>query len=244
MSKSFLYSLFVLVALFGLGKNQSQAQKVIDVDIFDSGEVKAIPIYIEGFTGEVLSLLKFDLFVQGFEFVDKAKAQFIIKGSNSDGVSGAVYDQLKRGFILNKRYQGGNIRMQGHTFANNIVESITGSPGIGLSKIVFRQFHGRNTEIHVADFDGFNAKQVTRDKSISAGPDWAPDGGTLFYYSYLKNNPDIYSHNIRTGERRIVARYSGSNISPSVSPDGRRVAMVLSKSGSPDIWVANINGSG
>ena len=244
MSKSFLYSLFVLVALFGLGKNQSQAQKVIDVDIFDSGKVKAIPVYIEGFTGEVLSLLKFDLFVQGFEFVDKAKAQFIIKGSNSDGVSGAVYDQLKRGFILNKRYQGGNIRMQGHTFANNIVESITGSPGIGLSKIVFRQFHGRNTEIHVADFDGFNAKQVTRDKSISAGPDWAPDGGTLFYYSYLKNNPDIYSHNIRTGERRIVARYSGSNISPSVSPDGRRVAMVLSKSGSPDIWVANINGSG
>ena len=82
MSKSLLYSLFVLVALFGTGKNQSQAQKVIDVDIFDSGEVKAIPVYIEGFTGEVLSLLKFDLFVPGFEFVDKAKAKFIIKGSN------------------------------------------------------------------------------------------------------------------------------------------------------------------
>ena len=73
MSKSFLYSLFVLVALFGLGKNQSQAQKVIDVDIFDSGEVKAIPVYIEGFTGEVLSLLKFDLFVFClFLFPDKS----------------------------------------------------------------------------------------------------------------------------------------------------------------------------
>ena len=56
MSKSLRYSLSVLFALFSLGKNLGQSQKVIDVDIFDSGEVKAIPVYIEGFTGEILSL--------------------------------------------------------------------------------------------------------------------------------------------------------------------------------------------
>ena len=245
MRKPFRHTLTVLAAILGLGQALGQAQNEIDVDIFNTGEVKAIPVHIEGFTGEVLSLLKFDLFVQGFEFVDRGKAQFTIKGSNTGGsVTGAVYDHLKRGFILNKRYQGGSLRLQGHTFANNVVENITGSPGIGLTKIAFRQFHGRNTEIHVADFDGHNAQQLTRDNSISAGPDWSPDGGMLFYYSYLKNNPDIYSHNIRTGQRRIVARFSGSNISPTVSPDGKRVAMVLSKAGSPDIWVASTNGTG
>ena len=41
-----------------------------------------------------------------------------------------------------------------------------------------------------------------------------------------------------------MARFSGSNISPAVSPDGKRVAMVLSKAGSPDIWVASVNGTG
>ena len=244
MRKPFRHTLTVLAAVLGLGQALGQAQNEIDVDIFNTGEVKAIPVHIEGFTGEVLSLLKFDLFVQGFEFVDRGKAQFTIKGSNTGGsVTGAVYDHLKRGFILNKRYQGGSLRLQGHTFANNVVETITGSPGIGLTKIAFRQFHGRNTEIHVADFDGHNAQQLTRDNSISAGPDWSPDGGMLFYYSYLKNNPDIYSHNIRTGQRRIVARFSSSNISPTVSPDGKRVAMVLSKAGSPDIWVASTNGT-
>ena len=245
MRKSIRHSLAVMAAVLGLGQALGQAQNVIDVDIFNTGEVKAIPVHIEGFTGDVLSLLKFDLFVQGFEFVERSKAQFTIKGSNTGGsVSGAVYDHLKRGFVLNKRYQGGNLRLQGHTFANNVVETITGSPGIGLTKIAFRQFHGRNTEIHVADFDGFNAKRLTSDNSISAGPDWAPNGDTLFYYSYLKHNPDIYSHNIRTGQRRTVARFSGSNISPAVSPDGKRVAMVLSKAGSPDIWVASVNGTG
>ena len=234
-----------LAALLLAGLALGQAQRSIDVDVFDAGEVKAIPVAIEGFTGETLALLKFDLFVQGFEFVDKAKAQFTIKGSNDGGsVSGAVYDHVKRGFILNKRYRGGSLRLLAHTFANNAVEAITGSPGIGLTKIAFRQVHGRNTEIHVADFDGHNATRLTHDNSIAAGPEWTPNNDTLYYYSYRRHNPDIYSHNLQTGARQPVARYSGSNISPAVSPDGRRVAMVLSKAGSPDIWVGSANGTG
>ena len=234
-----------LAALLLAGLALGQAQRSIDVDVFDAGEVKAIPVAIEGFTGETLALLKFDLFVQGFEFVDKAKAQFTIKGSNDGGsVSGAVYDHVKRGFILNKRYRGGSLRLLAHTFANNAVEAITGSPGIGLTKIAFRQVHGRNTEIHVADFDGHNATRLTHDNSIAAGPEWTPNNDTLYYYSYRRHNPDIYSHNLQTGARQIVARYSGSNISPAVSPDGRRLAMVLSKAGSPDIWVGSANGTG
>ena len=106
MSKPFRHTLTVLAAVLGLGQALGQAQNEIDVDIFNTGEVNAIPVHIEGFTGEVLSLLKFDLFVQGFEFVDRGKAQFTIKGSNTGGsVTGAVYDHLKRGITLNKRYQ-------------------------------------------------------------------------------------------------------------------------------------------
>ena len=234
-----------LAALLLAGLALGQAQRSIDVDVFDAGEVKAIPVAIEGFTGETLALLKFDLFVQGFEFVDKAKAQFTIKGSNDGGsVSGAVYDHVKRGFILNKRYRGGSLRLLAHTFANNAVEAITGSPGIGLTKIAFRQVHGRNTEIHVADFDGHNATRLTHDNSIAAGPEWTPNNDTLYYYSYRRHNPDIYSHNLQTGARQTVARYSRSNISPAVSPDCRRVTTVHSKAGSPDIWVGRANGTG
>ena len=74
----------VLAALLLAGSALGQAQRSIDVDVFDAGDVKAIPVNLEGFTGETLALLKFDLFVQGFELVDKAKAQFTIKGSNAE----------------------------------------------------------------------------------------------------------------------------------------------------------------
>jgi len=113
--------------------------------VFGAGKVKAIPIAIEGFSGETLALLKFDLFVQGFEFVDKAKAQFTIKnnGSTASSVRGAVYDRVKKGNILTRSYKGGSLRQQAHTFANNTVEAITGSPGIGLTRIAFKQYQFR-----------------------------------------------------------------------------------------------------
>ena len=117
-----------LAALLAAGRALGQAQRpTIDVDVFDAGKVKAIPVTLEGFSAETQALLKFDLFVQGFDFVDNAKAQFTIKGSNEGGsISGAVYDHVKRAFILNKRYRGGGMRLLAHTFANNVVESLTG----------------------------------------------------------------------------------------------------------------------
>jgi len=39
-----------------------------------------------------------------------------------------------------------------------------------------------------------------------------------------------------------IAPYPGSNLSPAVSPDGRRVAMVLSKSGTVDLYVGDLEG--
>ena len=72
-------------ALLAAGLALGQAQRTtIDVDVFDAGKVKAIPVTLEGFSAETQALLKFDLFVQGFEFVDKDKAQFTIKGSQND----------------------------------------------------------------------------------------------------------------------------------------------------------------
>jgi len=49
---------------------------------------------------------------------------------------------------------------------------------------------------------------------------------------------------VASGERRVLANYPGANLSPEVSPDGQKVAMILSRNGSPNLWVCNIDGSG
>ena len=65
----------------------------------------------------------------------------------------------------------------------------------------------------------------------------------LCYGSYRANQPDIYHHDLGTGRLTKLVFYPGSNISPAPSPDGSKVAMILSKSGMVDLYAADIDGS-
>ena len=50
----------------------------------------------------------------------------------------------------------------------------------------------------------------------------------------------IYVHNIHSGEREKVASYEGINSAPAWSPDGRSLAMTLSKEGNPDVYILSL----
>jgi len=203
-----------------------------------------ILIAMDGVTGETAEVLHFDLYVQGFKFVGPDTAQYVIHGSANGGVGGSLTDMVARRVLFSRNYNGAGSRRLAHAFADDIVLAATGVKGIGQTQIAFKSQAPDGTgEIFVSDFDGHNAQAITHDNVIVAAPAWAPGRMALYYNSYKLGNPDIYYNNLATGQRRVIARYGGSNISPAVSPDGSRVAMVLSKSGSPNIYVCDADGS-
>ena len=188
--------------------------------------------------------MKFDLYVQGFTFVAPDAAQYRISGSNPGNLQGQVTDAISRQVKFSRSYNGASLRRQAHAFADDIVLAITGRKGIGQTKIAFKaQTPGGEGEIYVSDFDGHNAQAVTHDNTIVAAPAWVPGRLALYYTSYQPGNPDIFYHDLATGQRRIIARFSGLNTSAAVSPDGSKVAMILSRSGSPNVWVCNADGT-
>lgn len=202
-----------------------------------------IPISISGYSGEVDSVLRFDLEVAGFEIVGPEAARFNVTGANPSAVEGQVTERLTKAVLLeNRRYSGGTLRSQAHAFSDDIVLKLTGRPGIARTKIAFKGEVGGKTEIFVADYDGANAVAVTRDRALIAAPCWAPGERILYYTSYKSGFADVYSHNLNTGERRAIAKHPGLNTSAAVSPDGKRVALILSKSGSPDVYVCDADG--
>ncbi|HKI71402.1 MAG TPA: hypothetical protein VKA81_03425 [Verrucomicrobiae bacterium] len=212
------------------------------IDITHPGGSKRIPISLEGYTGEALNVLTFDLEIQGFEVTGADKAQYLVSGSNNSDVTGRLADRVSKSTLLSVRYTGGTLRSEAHTLSDAIVEKITGRNGIARSKIAFKVETGQNSEIYVADYDGHNAKQVTQDHTITRDPAWVPARRVLYYTSYKAGNPDIYVHDLQSGTRRAFARYPGLNAGAAPSPDGRRVALVLSKGGSPDIYVCDADG--
>lgn len=209
------------------------------------GFTKPIPISLSGFSGEADSTLRFDLFFMGFEFVAPDQARYNIQKNNAAGVGAQITDPLARKIIYNKAFTGGGVRQQTHALADDIAKTLTQKPGIAQTRITTKvQPTGYgNGEIWVSDYDGHNATPVTKDNAICAAPAWG-GRGQLFYVSYkMMNKPDILSHNLSTGARKALYRqYPGSSMSPAVSPDGRRIAFIHNKSGSPDLYVSDLDG--
>jgi len=235
-----LLAMFAASFVFGQGE-QTPIQIIRPADSFGQ---KPIPVSLEGFSGEVESVLKFDLYVQGFSFVTPDAAQYQISGSAGGSVTGSLTDKLAKKVLFSNNYPGATLRRQAHAFANDIVFAITGKKGIGFTQIAFKAQQPDGTgEIYVSDFDGHNPQPVTSDKAIVSHPSWVPGRMALYYNSYKLENPNIFYSDLSTAQRRVVAAYSGSNFSPAASPDGSKVAMILSKDGSPDVYVANADGS-
>lgn len=204
---------------------------------------KLVPIHLSGFSGEVDSVLRFDLYVAGFDFVAPDKAIYQVTGKNSGNVEGQLIDLATKRPVFGKSYSGGSLRTQAHALANDIIYAVTRVPGVALTKIAFRVDKGNTSEIFVADYDGYNATAITADNSEASLPAWVPGKRQLFYCSRRFGPIQIFSQDLNTGTRKVIAAYGGSNYSPAVSPDGRRVAFILTRSGSPDLYVADIDGS-
>jgi len=215
---------------------------LIETNVAAPGDTKPIWVSISGITGEALQVLEFDLYVQGFNFTNNEGAQYLITGSNNGNLTARAMDKYNKQFLVNKAYSGGSLRKQTHAFSDEFVHAQNGSKGIAQTHIAFRGENGQNSEIFVSDFDGYDAKAATKDNSLAVAPCWVPGRFALYYTSYRLNHPDVYYHDLSSGTRKIFARYGGSNLSPAVSPDGSKVAMILSKDGWTDLYVQDASG--
>lgn len=229
-------------ALLLAGASQVRAQIDIDVNVRPGG-TRPVLLSLSGLSGEAAETLQFDLYVQGFAFTNAEAAQYQISGS-ADGANlqARAVDRINKSTLLSKAYSGAALRRQVHAFADDFVTAL-GRKGIAQSKIAFKAEQGRGSEIFIADFDAKNSQAITKDGSIVFAPCWVPGRLALYYGSYKMNNADIFYHDLSSGTRRAFARYGGSNMSPAVSPDGRQVAMILSKDGWTDLYVADSSGA-
>jgi TolB protein len=208
----------------------------------EPGNTPPIWVSLSGLTGEAATTLRFDLYVQGFGFTNAEAAQYLISGSNDGNLQAKATDPHNKSTLVSKAYTGASLRRQVHAFADDFVQALD-RKGIAQTKIAFKAENGPISEIYVSDFDGFNAQAVTKDNNLVAAPDWVPGQMALYYVSYKLNHADIFYHDLTTGARRAFARYGGSNMSPAASPNGSKVAMILSKDGWTDLYVCDADGT-
>ena len=131
---------------------------------------KLIPVALIGYSGEVASVLKFDLEVMGCKVVPEAEASFTLKGAAEGAVKGALMDKAGN-FGFNRKYAGGVLRDQAHALSDDVIKALTGKPGVAQTRVLFKMKTGnRSEEVFLSDFDGHKPVALTNDKTLVGSP--------------------------------------------------------------------------
>ncbi|MDR0842408.1 MAG: hypothetical protein LBP68_03190 [Acidobacteriota bacterium] len=158
-----------------------------------------------------------------------------------------VYDTKQRKLSFGKVYTGNvnQTREIVHKWADEVVYQLTAgtSRGIATTKIAYVAQQGRNKEIYIMDYDGYNPRAFTHTGSLNLFPNWAPDNSKLAFVSY-RPNPEVAIYSYIDGARLPFPTYRTLASTPAISPDGKEVAFCMRTArGDSDIFISNLDGS-
>jgi TolB protein len=194
----------------------------------------------------------------GFNFASwkQIGADFLIRAGykiidNELSLEAYLYYVPQQKKVLAKTYQGKvkDARLIAHTFANDIVKELTGIKGFFLTKIVVsRSTEPQQREIFTMDWDGSNVRAATHHHSIANSPAWSADGKSIGYRNFTfhsadkTRNADLFFYNLQTDERKLISARPGINSGVSFFPDGRHIALTMTRGESPNIYKMTMDG--
>lgn len=231
------------LSLASLAPHQAFGAPTPTITIAGNGSIALAIGSIGGPDGALIAkTVQSDLALSGFfSFANANSASMVVNGSSSGGgLQGKVVDR-SGGNVLMRSYSG-DAKAKAHAFANDIIETLTGTKGMAGSKITFIAGRGSRKELYTADYDGGNVRQLTQDGTISAAPAISPDGRRIAYTSYLKGYADIFLIELGSGARQRIVKFPGTNSGAAFSPDGDRIACSVSRDGNPELYVVDTSG--
>ena len=135
-----------------------------------------------------------------------------------------------------------DLRLAAHRIADFIYEKLTGDKGAFSTRIAYVTKAAQRYQLWVADADGENAQSALASPEPIISPAWSPNGSQLAYVSFESRKPVVYTHDVGTGKRRLIANFRGSNSAPAWSPDGRTLAVTLSRDGGSQLYAIDASG--
>ncbi len=175
---------------------------------------------------------------------------FDITGS-ADNAKYKVSGQMNTGkVILNVRgttsfsfsiNNAGDTQIIADKLVDGLLKRVFNIPGICSSKIAFVAQSGKIKEIYDCRFDGLNVKKLTNNRSLSLDPNWGIFNNYLIYTLYRNNYTDVVGLNLVNKKTYKFANFPGLNSGGTVSPNGKFLAVVLSRDKQVELYVKKIN---
>lgn len=221
---------------------------IVSADLHSSGRFRLIP------AADMLSLPQ-DAAAVHYRDWRALGAEYLAIGRMTREADGRImahvelFDVYRQQRLFAQQWQApvSELRDLGHAISDRIYLAITGTRGAFSTKILYVSAlnlpnQRYNYRLMMADADGARPRQILESNEPILSPSWAPNSEDIAYVSFeWDRRPAIVRQNLRTGARERLTHFPGLNSAPAWSPDGKRLAMVLSKDGSPEIYLMDLD---
>ena len=240
------------IAIVPFGHEDSQPQSlsgIVSADLQRSGLFKLVdPRVITPQPHDLPDVRYADWRTQGADALVVGSMVTLLNGSLE--IRFRLLDTVRQNQLAGFSYTipASQLRATAHEIADVIYEKLTGVAGVFRTRIAYVLKQGKKYELQVADADGENAETILSANEPLMSPDWSPDGEHIAYVAMEGQGrsikPVIYVQTLATGKRRLLAGFKGSNSAPAWSPDGKKLAVAMTRDGSSQIYLINADGSG
>lgn len=144
-------------------------------------------------------------------------------------------------------------RRQVHRAADLIHKALFGKEGIASTRILYALKTKNSSdsskwisEVWEADYDGGNARQLTRERSTNVTPIYLPPkpgylSGGFLYVSYQLGQPKIYLSSLKEGKSQRLCNLQGNQLMPAISPQRDKIAFICDVTGNPDLFLQSFS---
>ncbi|HEY7394167.1 MAG TPA: DPP IV N-terminal domain-containing protein [Gemmatimonadaceae bacterium] len=117
-------------------------------------------------------------------------------------------------------------------------------------QIVFSGSTGGTTDLYIVNADGTGLRHLTDDGYGDFQPQWSPDGKTIAFasdrdsasFEILRFKPwRITLLDLETGSITVLPNQAGLNLNPQWSPDGRSIAYISDRAGTPNLFLYDLD---
>jgi TolB protein len=110
--------------------------------------------------------------------------------------------------------------------------------------VVFTVLGNNGTQVEELDVRRGGTRRISQIRAgLNITPIYQPDGSGILYAQGTGNGTDLIFAGFEGDPRRITAGRGTDNTSPSYSPDGRQIAFISGKSGNPQVYIMDADGS-
>lgn len=139
--------------------------------------------------------------------------------------------------------EGNSVKQATLRALDQLVFELTGVLGFFDGQLAYLSSLTGNKEIFVSDALMSTARPQTSFGKITFNPSWDNSGKGVFFTSNRKIFNNVYHLDLASRKISNVASYKGSNLRAVQNPRTNQVALILSASGNPELWLAENMGS-